>query len=87
MKFLKRVLIPLLIAFIIIQFFRPEKNISASAAAKHISTKFSFPDDVEQILSNSCYDCHSNNTRYPWYFSVQPVAWWLDDHVREESSI
>ena len=33
------------------------------------------------ILSKACYDCHSNNTTYPWYASLQPVAWWLGDHI------
>lgn len=73
----------LLIAFIIIQFFRPEKNVSAAVSLNHISKNFPVSKDVAQILSNSCYDCHSNNTRYPWYFSVQPVAWWLHDHITE----
>ena len=31
----------------------------------------------------SCYDCHSNNTKYTWYNEVQPVAWFLEDHVKE----
>jgi hypothetical protein len=83
MRFLKRILILLLIAFIIIQFFRPEKNVSADASVNNISKNFPVPADVAQILSNSCYDCHSDNTRYPWYFSIQPVAWWLTDHVQE----
>ena len=83
MRLLKRIFILLLITFIVIQFFHPEKNISAAPPAHHISKKFPVPDDVAQILSNSCYDCHSNNTRYPWYFNIQPVAWWMADHVQE----
>src|SRR5215213_3952211 len=83
MRFLKKIFIVLVIAFIVIQFFRPEKNISAAAPSNHIAAKFSVPADVNQILSTSCYDCHTNNTRYPWYSYVQPVAWWLDDHIRE----
>jgi hypothetical protein len=35
------------------------------------------------ILKTSCYDCHSNNTYYPWYNNIQPVAWWLKNHVDE----
>jgi len=35
------------------------------------------------VLQRSCADCHSNNTVYPWYANVQPVAWWLADHVNE----
>jgi hypothetical protein len=34
-------------------------------------------------LKTACYDCHSNNTRYPWYNNIQPVAWWLANHVRD----
>jgi len=83
MKFLKRILLVVVIAFIVIQFFRSEKNISAAARSNHITVKFSVPGDVKQILSTSCYDCHSNNTRYPWYHSVQPVAWWLRSHISE----
>ncbi len=39
------------------------------------------PKQVEHIIKTSCYDCHSNNTNYPWYNKVQPVAWLLEDHV------
>jgi hypothetical protein len=35
------------------------------------------------ILDKACNDCHSNNTKYPWYSNFQPVAWWLDHHVDE----
>lgn len=38
---------------------------------------------MQLILDKACYDCHSNNTRYPWYANVQPVAWWLNSHVEE----
>jgi hypothetical protein len=38
---------------------------------------------VQLILQTSCYDCHSSNTKYPWYASIQPVGWWLNDHVEE----
>ena len=31
----------------------------------------------------SCMDCHSNNTRYRWYFKIQPVDWWLTNHINE----
>jgi hypothetical protein len=41
------------------------------------------PQNVQQILKTSCYDCHSNNTVYPWYSNIQPVAWWLKDHIDE----
>lgn len=78
------ILIFLLAAFIIIQFFRPAKNLStALAGAEDISIKYHMPDDVNNILKIACNDCHSNSTVYPWYFNIQPVAWWLNDHIRK----
>lgn len=47
-----------------------------------ISTLVSVPDDVQGILKKSCYDCHSNNTEYPWYAYVQPLHWYLNSHIR-----
>jgi len=80
---LKRTFQVLLVAFIVIQFFRPSKNRSETMSANDISTKYAVPQDVQTILKTSCYDCHSNNTVYPWYAEIQPVAWWLDSHIRD----
>ncbi len=84
-KILKLLGIILLFAFIVIQFFRPAKNTSTDPAAfaNDISKAFEVPNDVQLILQTSCYDCHSNNTKYPWYSNIQPAAWWLNDHVLE----
>ena len=71
----------LLIALVIIQFFHPKKNIHEIDQPNAISKKFQVSADVKIILDKACMDCHSNNTRYPWYNNIQPVAWWLNDHV------
>jgi hypothetical protein len=70
-----------LIALIVIQFFRPEKNISPGDQPNAISKKYIVSADVKTILDKACMDCHSNNTRYPWYNNIQPVAWWLNNHI------
>ena len=82
---IKKILIVLLVVFIAIQFFRPAKNINTATAdtANNISKVFYVPDSVHSILKTSCYNCHSNNTYYPWYAAIQPAAWWLQDHVNE----
>ncbi len=77
---LKKVLIGLGIVLIIIQFIRPEKN-ESNDLTYDVSTKYEVPDHVSHLLQVSCNDCHSNKTKYPWYANVQPVAWWLNDHV------
>jgi hypothetical protein len=73
----------LLVALVLIQFFRPAKNLEAAINTNHISSKFSIPEDVNAILEKACYDCHSNNTRYPWYYNIQPVGLWMNNHVVE----
>lgn len=79
---IKKIIIVLLIALVVIQFFRPEKNIS-NDLTYDISTKYEVPAEVEEILRVSCNDCHSNKTVYPWYAEIQPVGWWLNDHVED----
>jgi hypothetical protein len=80
---LKKIVLALFIALIVIQFFHPKKNISAGPFPQHIEAVYSVPADVKAVLVKACYDCHSDNTTYPWYSRVQPVSWWLANHVNE----
>ncbi len=82
-KILKRTFQILLLAFVVIQFFRPAKNKAEVISNNDISKLYPVPEDVQSILKTSCYDCHSNNTVYPWYAEIQPAAWWLADHIKE----
>ena len=81
-KYGKKVLLGLLGVLLIIQFIHPEKN-DSGATPGDIAGKYSVPDEVMSVLKPACYDCHSNQTRYPWYASIQPVAWWLAEHVND----
>ncbi len=83
MKIFKRILLVLLIIFIAIQFIRLPKNKSEGISANDISTKYPVPDSIQAILKVACNDCHTNNTRYPWYDQIQPVSWWLNSHVMD----
>jgi hypothetical protein len=87
-KILRRTGLLLMAAFVIIQFFQTEKNSNpgSEAIANDISTAYPVPADVQHILQTSCYDCHSNNTYYPWYDNIQPVSWWMKNHVDEGKS-
>jgi len=78
---LKKTLFVLLVILIIIQFIRPARNISNTVSSNDITLHFPVPEDVLRILKRSCYDCHSNNTVYPWYTNLQPVGWWLQYHI------
>ncbi|MEL7530405.1 MAG: heme-binding domain-containing protein [Bacteroidota bacterium] len=79
---LKKILLGLLAVLVILQFIRPEKN-NSKDNTYHISTAYEVPAEVEDLLAVACNDCHTNETRYPWYSNVQPVGWWLDHHVEE----
>jgi hypothetical protein len=80
----KKILLAILAVLIVIQFFRPEKNTSSDViTANDISKVHAIPNNVHDLLVQKCYDCHSNNTAYPWYSNIQPVAWWLAHHVDE----
>ena len=78
---LKNILTVLLLLFIGIQFIDVKKNISQDRSANAIENYEEVPAKALSILKTSCYDCHSNNTIYPSYSKVQPVKWWLADHV------
>jgi hypothetical protein len=82
-KVIKWSLLIIVILLVVIQFFRPEKNISSGVSGQEISKHYGVPAKVLAVLQRSCYDCHSNNTAYPWYNNIQPFAWILADHVKE----
>jgi hypothetical protein len=83
MRILKKLLAVIIITFIIIQFIRPARNTSSQLLPTDVSKLLPIPDSVTAILQTACYDCHSNNTRYPWYMNVQPMAWLMAKHIRE----
>ncbi|MEP6795540.1 MAG: heme-binding domain-containing protein [Saprospiraceae bacterium] len=79
---IRKILIGLIIIFIAIQFFHPAKNLSDDRKYD-IRTKYTVPADVDTIFVKACNNCHTNKTDYPWYVNIQPVAWWLANHVSE----
>lgn len=64
---------------ILIQFIRPSKNTGKAISENSMVTTV----EVNKVLQKSCFDCHSNNTEYPWYCSIQPIGWWTAHHVNE----
>lgn len=79
---LKKFLIGIVVLFVALQLVRPQQNKAVVVPGTTVYSLGASPE-VKNILQKACTDCHSNNTRYPWYHKIQPVAWWLDDHVEE----
>ena len=78
-----KILLGIGLVLIAIQFIRPSRNISSQILATDISKTVSISDSVQTVLKKACFDCHSNNTNYPWYSNIQPVGWFLANHVSE----
>ncbi len=81
-----KIFLGLAAVFLVLQAFRPTRNLSPTApfsGKDDITVLYPPPPAVKQILATACYDCHSNQTRYPWYAEVQPVSWWLAGHIRD----
>lgn len=83
MKILKKIGLSLLVVFIIAQFFGPDKNDGDLTSVDAFFADTNPPADVKMILETTCVDCHSDNTRYPWYNNVTPVNYWLDEHIND----
>lgn len=72
----------MLTVLVVIQFIQPARNKSGQVLPTDITKTYSMPDTVQTIFKNACYDCHSNNTSYPWYVNIQPMGWLMAKHIR-----
>ncbi|MFY1047002.1 heme-binding domain-containing protein [Chryseobacterium sp. GP-SGM7] len=80
---MKKILVILLVAFVIIQFFPIDKtNAPLNPGMDFIKIKNTKPE-IAKLINTSCYDCHSDETKYPWYSSIAPASWWLKNHIDE----
>ena len=82
-KILKVLLVLAAAGFIAIQFIRPTFTNPPVVESETLAATTVVPPEVEQILTRSCNDCHSNQTFYPWYAHVTPFNWFLADHIEE----
>ena len=83
MKLYKKILIGLASVLIVIQFIQPAHNKSDELLPADLTKVVNVPPNVLAVLKNSCYDCHSNNSRYPWYVYIQPVGWFMANHIKD----
>lgn len=70
------------ILIIAIQFIRPVANRSDRVSATDVTKVIAVSESVQGLLTNACFDCHSNNTNYPWYAYVEPVGWFLARDIK-----
>lgn len=63
--------------FVVIQFFQPDRS------NPPVRAEIAAPPEVKAVLRRACYDCHSNETVWPWYSYVNPMGWFMGGHVTE----
>ncbi len=83
-KKIKIVIRFVLIGAILFQFYQPARNINNGQTSTiiHFTKTYDVPQNVQIILQNSCYDCHSNNTNYRWYDYIQPARTLVESHIK-----
>jgi hypothetical protein len=79
----KKIIIGLLAILVLIQFIRVDKTNPPVDVQQDFITQTKPPVEIVSLLKTACYDCHSNETQYPWYFNVAPISWWAKDHVND----
>ena len=83
-KYIKTALLVFVGILVVIQFLPAgKKNTNTKLQPQSLEKTIEVPDEILAHLKSGCYDCHSNNTIYPWYSNIQPVAWWLNSHIVE----
>ncbi len=81
-----RVLIAVLVLFVIIQFFPIDRTNPPVNKGMDFLTIKNPSAQISSKIRSSCYDCHSNETKYPWYAKFQPTGWFLKNHIDEGRS-
>lgn len=83
MKLIKKILLLLLIVLVLIQFYRPDKNAAKTRDLEAFINDTKPTAKITAILEKHCYNCHSNNTSFPWYAEIAPVSLWINHHIEE----
>lgn len=83
MKWGKKIVFLVLVSLVGIQFFPTKRNQNTAILTADFTKTFDIPKDIQSILKTSCYDCHSNNTNYPWYNKTQPISWFIEHHIEK----
>ena len=81
-KILRWIGIAIVVIVVGIQFVRPQRENPPVDQSATISAQSAITPAVAALVKTSCFDCHSNETRWPWYSEVAPVSWLVAGDVR-----
>ena len=77
----RNILLPLLLIFIAMQFFAIDKTNPPVELEKDFLQLTQPPDEIAANMKTMCYDCHSHESRYPWYTNIAPFSWRIKSHI------
>lgn len=80
---IKRILYILLGVLAVAQFFQPDRSAPAADPTRDMLAMTNAPQDIRDLVTGACYDCHSHTTDYPWYAYVAPMSFIVQDHINE----
>lgn len=80
-RLIRRASIVALAGGFVIQLARPARTNPPTDPARTLMAVTHVTPDAEGVLVRACRDCHSNDTRWPWYSNVAPISWFVIDHV------
>ena len=83
MEIVKKALLAILLVCVGAQFFGPKLNQGELSSLAPFIAETKPSEEVQKIMKQVCFDCHSNVTNYPWYNNITPVNYWIADHVKE----
>lgn len=86
MRLVKLIGLAILIVLVGIQFIPTRRNQIAEIPSTDLILTYKISEEAGRQLHTSCYDCHSTNTSYPWYSRVQPIGWFLENHINKGKS-
>ncbi len=80
---MKKIIFWIAVVFLAIQLIPINRDNKAIDKNNNFVDINNTPENVKSILKNACYDCHSNETKYPKYSYIAPISWAVKDHINE----
>src|SRR5690349_12123463 len=80
---IRRILLIVLVVFIAIQLYRPATTNPPEDPSHNLRAVAQLPPEIDHMLTQSCNDCHSNRTVWPWYTQIAPSRWLVVSDVND----
>lgn len=80
-KVIRLILLVIVLVFVIMQFIPVDRSVPAVDENADFLVLTEAPESIRLLMSTACYDCHSYQSRYPWYSNIAPVSFWLQGHI------